>query len=166
MHLAQDPDFCNYGESSITNKLVNPRLLPTNFQSGNIPHLSLLASSPGSRSSGPYQTLLFSRNLVSMPSSSFVCSRCPSSPVWLEPPLLGLFCFQSTQLAVSPHHSNRPDRLVLTSVSAGGAQQLNILAMGNIGVGNKQTFRYFAHVGCAYLFFGTNPIPDLHSTNP
>jgi len=41
----------------------------------------------------------------------------------------------------------------INATGKGGKKQLDILSFGNVG-GGAQTFRYYAHAFCAYLFYG------------
>jgi hypothetical protein len=41
----------------------------------------------------------------------------------------------------------------INATGGGGSKQLDVLNFGNV----KNTWKYFAHVGCAYLFFGKYP---------
>ncbi|KAK3076933.1 hypothetical protein LTS18_011611, partial [Coniosporium uncinatum] len=42
----------------------------------------------------------------------------------------------------------------VNATGGAGMQQLDILTMSNISSQGMNTFRYFAHAGCAWLFFG------------
>lgn len=52
-----------------------------------------------------------------------------------------------------------PVLMAVDATGGGGQSQLNIISMSNIAKTPLGSWRFFAHAGCAWLFFGGYPAP-------